>query len=446
MPTTPITWFADTNQGPRPENQDAVLVTPPADSARLNAKGVLLVLCDGVGGERGGQRASRLASQTAYNAFYADTSDTPRALLSAVQQANQAVQNDAASDPSVKNMASTIVLVSVLDNHLYTAHVGDSRAYLLRGGVLSQITKDHNWVSEQVSRGLMTEAEARTSTQRNIITRSLGAAANHTPDVMQEPIVLQPGDRIMMCTDGIHGPVTDQQITSILNNNPSPQRAAGALIQAAIANNTTDNVSAIVLNYGAAAAVAGAPIAAKLLIPVVAAVAILALVVVGIIAFSGGGQAPGGNTVTPSPTLTRGADQPAGADATAEIVDTLEPGAPTPTLKPGQPTVTPDLRNSPTPTPVPTRPTNTPTPIPATNTVAPTNTPQPQPPANTPRPAATNTSAPPATATTAPPATATTAPPPPTATNEPPPPPPPPPSGTLMLKPFLWTSLTISGD
>jgi PPM family protein phosphatase len=405
MTTTPIAWFADTNQGPRQENQDAVLVTPPTDSARLGSKGVLLILCDGVGGERGGQRASRLASQTAYNAFYADPGDAPHALLSAVQQANQAIQIDAASDASVKNMASTIVMINVFDNRMYIAHVGDTRAYLLRGGVLSQITKDHNWVSEQVVRGLMTEAEARTSTQRNIITRSLGAAANHTPDVTQEPILLQPGDRVMICCDGIHGPLTDQLITNVLNSNPSPQRAAGALIQAAIANNTTDNVSAIVLNYGAVAAVAGAPVPTKLLVPLLAGIAVLVLLVIGIVALSGGGGGQGDNKATPSPTVTRAGDQPAVVEDTPTPENTLEPGQPTRTPKPDLPTVTPDLSMSPTPSPLPTRPTSTPTPVPPTNTVAPTSVPPTQAPANTPKPQPTKTNAPPPTNTPQPPPT-----------------------------------------
>lgn len=440
MPITPITWFADTNQGPRAENQDAVLATNPTDSVRLNAKGVLLVLCDGVGGESGGQRASRLASQVAFNAFYADPSAPPQALQAAVEQANTAVQTEAANDASVKNMASTMVLINLVDNRLFTAHVGDSRAYLLREGALSALTKDHNWVSEQVERGLMTPEEARISTSRNIITRSLGAASNHSPDVMREPLLLQPGDRVLICTDGLHGVVSDQQIAAIMQKNPVPQRATAALIQAALANQTSDNISAIVLNYGAGA-VAAAPVASggtKILVPLLAAVVVLALVIIAVIAATSSGGVQTSNT--PTPAQAQVTPQPGGADATAAVseepVPTVGAGTEQPTLEPGKPTVTPDLRNSPTPSPAPTRqPTNTPTPAP-TNTPAPTAAPtsppaqptSPPPPPPTVRPTVPPTAVPPtAVPPTAVPPTAvppTDVPPPTEAPTNPPPPPP----------------------
>ena len=110
MPTPTITWYADKDQGPRSENQDAVRVTDPNDIAHRNSKGVVLVLCDGVGGEKGGQRASSIASETAFNAYYADSTPPPQARLNAVNAAHLAVRTAAAADSSVKNMASTIVV------------------------------------------------------------------------------------------------------------------------------------------------------------------------------------------------------------------------------------------------------------------------------------------------------------------------------------------------
>ncbi|MCL4505420.1 MAG: protein phosphatase 2C domain-containing protein [Chloroflexi bacterium] len=428
MPTPPIAWYADKDQGPRADNQDNVLVTDQNDTARRNAKGVLLILCDGVGGEKGGQRASSLATEAAFNAYYSESGPPQQTLRSAIEKANQTVRAAAAADQSIKNMATTIVAMAVIDDKLYVSHVGDSRGYLLRDGVLTRLTKDHSWVAEQVERGLLTPQEARVSNQRNIITRSLGAAANHTPDINADPITLQPGDRIMICSDGLHGAVTDEQITAIMQQNPSPQKAVTTLIKAANDNHTTDNISSIVFNYGvvAAAAAKGSPI------PLIGAIAgilvVLAAAVLVISAMStNNNQNPTTNpTATATQRATRAANgTSAGADI-PEAVGTVTDTTATPEGTLGPATVTPDLRNSPTPKPIiPTiMPSATPTLQPTIGpTQAPTDTPKPnQPkPADTPKPA--NTSAPtsaPPTNTPQPPPTNTPQPPP---TNTPQPPP-----------------------
>ena len=354
MSTPSITWFADKDQGPRSENQDAVKTLDPSDITRRNAKGVLLVLCDGVGGEKGGQRASAIASETAFNAYYADSTPPPQALRNAIDAAHQAIRAESAVDSSVKNMASTIVTLAIIDDKLHIAHVGDSRAYLLRGDTISHLTKDHNWVAEQVARGLMTAQEGRVSHQRNIITRSLGASANHSPDVSTDPMTLQPGDRLMICSDGLHGPVEDDQIKAVMKANPLPQRAVAALIKTAKDNHTADNISSIVLNYGTAVTPGTkVPIA---LIGIIAAIVIL--LAAGLVAVSAmtGSTDPGATPSTAQVTSTRRIDKRAtsvaqGTDASTIPTDPVEENTPEPG-QPGQATVTPDLRNTATSAPV----------------------------------------------------------------------------------------------
>ncbi|HEY3290346.1 MAG TPA: protein phosphatase 2C domain-containing protein [Anaerolineae bacterium] len=379
MATPQLVWYADKDKGPRADNQDAVYVTDMSDVAHRNAKGVLLVLCDGVGGEKGGQRASALASETAFKAYYADNTPPPQALRNAIDAAHQAVRTAAAADSSVKNMASTIVTLAIIGDKLHHAHVGDSRAYLLRGDTLSHLTKDHNWVAEQVAQGLMTAQEGRVSTKRNIITRSLGASANHSPDVTAEPITLQPGDRLMICSDGLHGAVLDEQIKAILLANPQPQRAVAALIQSAKDNHTTDNISSIVFNYGSAAAVAAAlPIG---LIGAVAGIVILLAVAVAVIGSISGGDTGG----TPNPVVVP-ATRRAARRATSVAQGTPYSELPTDTVEEATadaslPTVTPDMRISPTPAPIVA------TSIPVVATIAvPTSAPVTQPPQATSQP------------------------------------------------------------
>jgi len=263
----PCEWGGASGLGPRKENQDVAALVPK-DDPRIRERGIALVVCDGVGGEVGGQTAARIAAQTTLECYYngvpteasesADKTvipisddgddDTTSALEAAIHHANHKVKAEALNIAENAHMATTVVAAIVRNGQLYTTHVGDSRAYLFHAnGNIERVTRDHSWVAEQVAAGVLTEEEARQSAMRVVVTRSLGSASNNTPESNKR--ILQAGDRLLLCSDGLYGTLSDAQMAEIMQANPNPSDAAKALVKAALPT-TTDNTTAVVLNYG----------------------------------------------------------------------------------------------------------------------------------------------------------------------------------------------------
>lgn len=192
-----LRWGANTSSGPRPENQDYYGVPSNGDQG-LQRFGVLLVVCDGVGGSAGGDEAARIAVTETQRSFYSSEGPTisPRERLEwSIQRANQAILRCAAQTGH-HQMATTIVAACVFGEHLYIAYAGDSRAYVLRRGRLRLLTTDHSVVAEEANRGLIALSEAEQAKYRNVVTRSLGAVANNQVDHRLE--TLKPGDRVLL--------------------------------------------------------------------------------------------------------------------------------------------------------------------------------------------------------------------------------------------------------
>ena len=269
-------WEIRTDQGPRPENQDRAVAITPDNAALINKKGVLMIVCDGVGGLQGGQKAADAASMAALTAYYDEAAgnEPQQAMRYAIEQANVAVHAEAIQTPAAASMATTIVMTVALGSQLYVANVGDSRAYLFSNGHLEQLSTDHSWVAEQVRLGAMTKEEARHSTMRNLVTRSLGSAANNTPAFSQR--AMQVGDRVVLCTDGVHGVVTDDDMALLLKRHPSAGAAADAILAQALENNTADNVTVAVMDYGTVKKTPSFP-----LVPVLAVLLVLLVIFVG---------------------------------------------------------------------------------------------------------------------------------------------------------------------
>ncbi len=389
QPAEPTEWGEHTDQGPREDNQDRVL-SVNRDHVRIARKGVLLIVCDGVGGEEGGQIASQTAALTAYDAYYGDQSgdEIEQALRAAVTQANLAVKARAAANPRQRTMATTIVMTVVAADKLRAAHVGDSRAYLIRRGAIQQITNDHNWVSERMRDGSMTPEQAKTSTFKTTLTRSLGGSTRNEPDISAE-ISLLSGDRVMLCSDGVHGSVSEAEMLQILNRTADPTRAAQELVAAAKANKTSDNVSASVLNYGAPIGVsnAGATGGRRVAPLLISAVALLvALGVLAWVVMGGTFRTTNSNTPTPTgvapPPTARATDASAGSvltktETTATVSSTVavvatasNPSAVVANETPTNPVATSTLEPTPTRTNTPKPPTKTPIPT-ATATTKP---------------------------------------------------------------------------
>ena len=215
----------------RERNEDSVLVDPP-----------LYVVADGMGGHRGGQVASQVALETMEELGTGGGGS----LAEHVHRANRAVWDRSVEDEQLSGMGTTLTAARVEGTNALIAHVGDSRAYLLRDGVLRQLTSDHTLVARMVKSGEISEAEADVHPHKNVLTRALGT--DEQVEVDEDSIALVDGDRLLLCSDGLTGMVTEDQIQAILENSDQPQQAADRLVKAANRAGGIDNISVVVLD------------------------------------------------------------------------------------------------------------------------------------------------------------------------------------------------------
>ncbi len=226
-----VRFSARTHVGMRREvNQDAYL-TRALDPATL------LVVCDGMGGHAAGEVASRLAVETIANEL--NLAHPPEvALRDVLTAANERVYSE-----GYGTMGTTGVIALLLNNLLHVANVGDSRAYFIREGQISQISQDHSFVSEQVAAGLMTPEQARASQIRNIITRALGHTETVEVDLFR--VDLHAGDTVLLCSDGLHGLVSDVEIAETASMLP-PEEAVSRLVDLANDRGGIDNITVVI--------------------------------------------------------------------------------------------------------------------------------------------------------------------------------------------------------
>ncbi len=222
-------WSTATHPGrARPINEDAVHPTGAGTGDE-----VLLVVADGLGGHVGGEVASRLAIEVA--------SDPDLAPAEAVLSANRAILAEVANRPRLAGMATTMTLARLENSGAARfAHVGDSRGYLLRQGELRRLTQDHSVVAEYVASGRLTEKEAENHPQRSLVTRALGLEFHLEVDEFEEP--LEPGDRLLLCSDGLTAMIDDDHILPLLGSG-APEEVVWALIEAANTAGGHDNIT-----------------------------------------------------------------------------------------------------------------------------------------------------------------------------------------------------------
>jgi PPM family protein phosphatase len=209
----------------------------------------VFAVADGLGGHQGGEVASAAAVEPLAaldGRELASPAEAAEALAGAIAEANSAILARAAGDPGLWGMGTTVTAAAVAGDHLQLAHVGDSRAYLLRDGSFDQVTTDHTVVGELVRRGRLTPAQAAVHPERSILTRAVGLDPRIPVDT-PDPIDLHPGDQVLLCSDGLTEAVPDPDIAEILSAQPDGDAACRALIDAANGNGGPDNITVVLL-------------------------------------------------------------------------------------------------------------------------------------------------------------------------------------------------------
>ncbi|MGA9075347.1 MAG: Stp1/IreP family PP2C-type Ser/Thr phosphatase [Candidatus Sulfotelmatobacter sp.] len=227
----------------RDNNEDSYLYWEPAADREFHRKGRLAVIADGMGGYEGGQEASRLAVETVREVYDHVVRDDPRAaLLEAFATAHQRIQTYALQHPDLHGMGTTCTALVVRDRQLYFAHVGDSRLYLIRGGRISRLTRDHSYVGRLVESGIVRAEDAEKHPHRHILTAALGAGTEVAVDGAEHGMALQDRDDLLLCTDGLWGVVTDEELETEAGRN-APAECCAALVKLALQRGGPDNVT-----------------------------------------------------------------------------------------------------------------------------------------------------------------------------------------------------------
>ena len=238
--------FADTDIGlVRSANEDSFLLFFPQEQGLLDEKGILAIVADGVGGSFGGKTASSTAVSVMRERYYASEQIDPLASLKeSMIAANREILTKASREPSCQGMATTCTAFILHGINGFISHAGDSRLYLLRDNILHQITEDHTLVNRLLADGLITAEAAARHPQKNIIVRALGSNLEMVPDTIH--VLLEENDIILLCSDGLHGLVSDDDIKDRLSRLPL-QEAGQSLMGLAKDNGGTDNVTVIIL-------------------------------------------------------------------------------------------------------------------------------------------------------------------------------------------------------
>ena len=217
------------------------------------------MVCDGMGGSNAGEVASRMAAETVVREFAAaPPDDTATALSHAVHVANQEIWDHSRSQQELNGMGTTCTAVALKGDQVLVGHVGDSRAYLVRAHRARQITTDHSLVAQLVARNQLSPEEARSDPRRNVVTRSVGVGPDIEVDVVAVGEPLKGGDTLVVCSDGLHGQMSDDEIAGFAMGESLPD-ACRDLIELANARGGPDNITVAMLRLEPSAVPAGNP-------------------------------------------------------------------------------------------------------------------------------------------------------------------------------------------
>lgn len=227
----------------RPQNEDYFCYSEPEDDEAFLRKGRLIVVADGMGGQAGGQVASTIAVERVRDVYLSHPSADPVEALTAAFAAGQAeIREYAQQHPELQGMGTTCTAVVLLDGELFYGHVGDSRLYLIRGGAISPLTQDHSQVARLLREGLITPDQAARHPGRNVLTAALGMEPAALGDFAPRPIALQSRDILLICTDGLHGLVSDEEMLRVATAK-RPREACVELVNMAKDRGGFDNIT-----------------------------------------------------------------------------------------------------------------------------------------------------------------------------------------------------------
>lgn len=241
-------WASKTDIGRiRNENEDSFYVD--------NKCKQIFIVADGMGGHNAGEVASKVAIEKVSRFIHSNINnislsnevDIVNLIQNAVKKANDEIYKQSLSNEKWDGMGTTITMALFINSKVYFAHIGDSRAYLLRGDELTQITKDHTLVSELLKNGSITEVEAKTHPKRNVITRALGTEVSPLPDIIDYDV--NDEDLIILATDGLTNIVDNYEIKSCFENKFKLQEACDFLVDQANDRGGFDNITLIAIRY-----------------------------------------------------------------------------------------------------------------------------------------------------------------------------------------------------
>lgn len=255
--------FARTEVGcSRERNEDSFLVLdlssgqsgiwPDSRFSDVAPPGTIVAVCDGMGGAAAGDLASKMALEgleevVRSKAPLSTVEQTEQCLLDSVTASNQRIASFAKQHPDKRGMGTTMTAAALFGPEVVLVQVGDSRAYLKRGIVLQQLTMDQNVVGQMIASGRIKPEDARNVKQRNMLLEAIGVQAKVGPDLVR--VQVQPGDVLMLCTDGLTGPLEDRRVLDLMLQHEDPVRCCRALTEAACAAGGPDNVTVAIVRF-----------------------------------------------------------------------------------------------------------------------------------------------------------------------------------------------------
>jgi protein phosphatase len=231
----------------RANNEDRGIYQRPSDPELAASKGTLVIVADGMGGASAGEVASEMAIRIVPDLYYGSKKPPALALKEALETASSEIHRTAQTAAGLRGMGTTCVAVAINPPEVFVAYVGDSRLYLLRDGSFYQLTEDHTVVVEMVRKGIISRDEARNHEERNVLSMSMGGRPEITASYLEKPLIVRAGDRLLLCTDGLHDLVSDLEMQATIADSPA-HLAVQSLIEAAKREGGHDNITAALVH------------------------------------------------------------------------------------------------------------------------------------------------------------------------------------------------------